>query len=825
MTGLLHIGLLQDLRYALRQLRKSPGFTASAVVALALGIGGTTVIFSVVYAVLLQPLPYVGSERLVTVHVGDARKRGSGKGENAFLTTNFLEIERQNHVFDAVIGVHPRDAVLTGTATPERFDCALVTANTFSVLGVAPVLGRTPTVEDVKPDSPSVVVLSYKVFERSFGKDRSVIGRTILLDEQPTTVIGVMPPRFAWWTEDIWMPVDLERVTGNMYDRTFWLYGRLKPGVSKQEATADLDVVLKSLASLSPQNYPQAPRSDPKEPVAELETYADSIVGSFRPTLFLLLGGVGVLLLIACGNVASLLLARATVREREIAIRSVLGASHGRLIRQLLIESMVLGFAGVVGALGLAVVGGRLAASIIPPGTLPPESTIRLNLPVFFWTLAVSVASIIFFGLLPALHTARTDVNEPLRAGAKAGRSLSGRKLQRLFVISQIAMSVVLAIGAGLLVRSFVALRGVDLGFDPDHVLGVRIVLPDQHYATAEQKTRFFRNLLPELRALPGVASVTETSTLPPYGGIPDQVEIRGSGNETHVASLLYLISDQYFDVLNVPVLQGRPLSAPEVFEARKVAIINQTFAHQYFGAADPLGKLVKFGFLARVPEKIDAWFEIVGVVADQKNQGLQEPAKPAAYIPFTLTGFANRGILLRTLGDPRVLSLASIQGKLRAIDAGLVTESSGTLRDSISTLSLAEPRFLLTLLIPFSAAGLTLVGVGVYGVISYTVERRTQEIGIRLALGAQRWSILQQVIGEALALAGVGLGLGTIGGLAVSRVLASTMSTMLYRVHTSDPVTFVSVAALLALVAALASYIPARRAAKTDPMVALRYE
>ncbi|MGB6473338.1 MAG: ABC transporter permease [Candidatus Sulfotelmatobacter sp.] len=811
-------GLLQDVRYAVRQLRKSPGFTASAVIALALGIGGTTVIFSVVYAVLLQPLPYKGSERLVTVHVDDAHKRGPAKGENAFLPTNFLEIERENHVFDAVIGVHPRDAVLTGTATPERFDCALVTANTFSVLGVAPLLGRTPTVEDVKPDSPPVVVLSYKVFERSFGKDRSIVGKTILLNDQPTTVIGVMPPRFAWWNGNIWMPVDLRRVTGNMYDRTFWLYGRLKPDVSKQEATADLDVVLKSLASSSPQDYP-------KEPAADLETYADSVVGSFRSTLFLLLGGVGVLLLIACGNVASLLLARATVREREIAIRSVLGASHSRLVRQLLIESMVLAFAGVVGALGLAVVGSRVAASIIPPGTLPLESTIRINLPVFLWTLAVSVASVVFFGLLPALHTAKTDANEPLRSGAKAGRSLSGRKLQRLFVISQIAMSVVLALGAGLLVRSFVALRSVDLGFDPDHVLGVRIVLPDQHYATAEQKTRFFRNLLPELRALPGVAPVTETSTLPPYGGIPDQVEIGGNGNQTHAASLLYLISDQYFNVLGVPVLQGRPLSEPEVFEARKVAIINQTFAHQYFGATDPLGKLVKFGFLERVPEKIDAWFEIVGVVADQRNQGLQEPAKPAAYIPFTLTGFANRGILLRTFGDPRILSLSSVQEKLRAIDAGLVTESYGTLRQAISTMSLAQPRFLLTLLILFSAAGLTLVSVGVYGVISYTVERRTQEIGIRLALGAPRRWILQKIIGEALALAGIGLGLGAIGGWAVSRTLSSTMSSVLYEVHTNDPVTFFSVAALLACVAALASYLPARRASKVDPMVALRYE
>ena len=498
-------GLLQDVRYALRQMRKSPGFTASAVVALALGIGGTTVIFSVVYAALLQPLPYVESQRLVTMHVDDARNRGL-KGRNEFLTTDFLDIQRENHVFDEVIGVHPRDAVLTGTAIPERFDCDLVTANTFSVLGVPPLYGRTPTVEDVKPDSPRVVVLSYKVFERNFGKDPSVVGRTILLDEQAATVIGIMAPRFAWWHGDIWIPVALDRVTGNMYDRTFWLYGRLKPHVSTREATADLDIILKRLASSSPQNYPQ-------QPSAELETYADSIVWSFRPTLFLLLGGVGVLLLIACGNVASLLLARATVRDREIAIRSVLGASHSRLVRQLLVESAVLSVGGALAALGLAFVGTSTAASVIPPGQIPIEAVIRLNLPVFFWTLAVSVVSLVLFGLLPALHTAKSDLNEPLRAGAKTiSGSLRGRKLQRLFVISQIAMSVVLALGAGLVVRSFVALRHVNLGFDPDHVLSFRIVLPDQHYATAEQKGRFFRSLLPELRALPGVSSVTDLS-------------------------------------------------------------------------------------------------------------------------------------------------------------------------------------------------------------------------------------------------------------------------------------------------------------------------
>ena len=807
-------GLLQDVRYALRQMRKSPGFTASAVVALALGIGGTTVIFSVVYAALLQPLPYVESQRLVTMHVDDARNRGL-KGRNEFLTTDFLDIQRENHVFDEVIGVHPRDAVLTGTAIPERFDCDLVTANTFSVLGVPPLYGRTPTVEDVKPDSPRVVVLSYKVFERNFGKDPSVVGRTILLDEQAATVIGIMAPRFAWWHGDIWIPVALDRVTGNMYDRTFWLYGRLKPHVSTREATADLDIILKRLASSSLQNYPQ-------QPSAELETYADSIVWSFRPTLFLLLGGVGVLLLIACGNVASLLLARATVRDREIAIRSVLGASHSRLVRQLLVESAVLSVGGALAALGLAFVGTSTAASVIPPGQIPIEAVIRLNLPVFFCTLAVSVVSLVLFGLLPALHTAKSDLNEPLRAGAKTiSGSLRGRKLQRLFVISQIAMSVVLALGAGLVVRSFVALRHVNLGFDPDHVLSFRIVLPDQHYATAEQKGRFFRSLLPELRALPGVSSVTETSTLPPYGGIPAGVEVRGNGNENHAGALLFLISEQYFDVLNVPLFEGRPLSEPEVFNARKVAIINRTFARQYFGSTDPLGKMVKFGFLERVPEKISTWFEIVGVVADQKNQGLEEPTKPAAYIPFTITGFGNRGVLLRTHGDPHTLSFSSIQAKLRAIDSSLVTESGGTVREFISATSLSQPRFLLTLLIIFSTAGLTLVSIGVYGVISYTVERQTQEIGIRLALGAQRQGIFQRVVGEALALAGAGVVVGTVGGFAISR----TMSSVLYGVPSNDPVTFASVSALVAVVALLASYIPARRAAKIDPMVALRYE
>lgn len=807
-------GVVQDLRYALRQLRKSPGFTTSAVVALALGIGGTTVIFSVVYAALLQPLPYADSQRLVTVHVDDAHQRGQ-KGSNDFLTTDFLEIQRENHVFDEVIGVHPRDAVLTGVAVPVRFDCAQVTANTFSTLGVPALFGRTPTPDDVQPDSPRVVVLSYKVFEREFGKDPSVVGRTILLDEQPTTVLGVMPPSFAWWDGDVWIPVALDRVTGNMYDRTFWLYGRLKPHVSVKQATADLDVVLKRLAASSPGDYPP-------EPAAELETYADSIVSSFRPTLLLLLGGVGILLLIACGNVANLLLARATVRDREMAIRSVLGASHNRLVRQLLVESAVLSIAGALGALGLAFAGTKAAASIIPRHQIPTEALVRLNLPVFFWTLAVSVVSLVLFGLLPALHTAKSDINEPLRASARTfSGSLKGRKLQRLFVISQIAMSVVLALGAGLVVRSFVALREVKLGFDPDHVLSFRIVLPDRHYAAAEQKARFFGSLLPELRSLPGVSSVTETSTLPPYGGIPSGIEISGNPNENLQGALLYLISEQYFDVLHVPVVQGRLLSEQEVFSARKVAIINQTFARQYFGAADPLGQMVKFGFLKRVPEKLDTWFEIVGVVADQKNQGLEEPAHGAVYIPFTVTGFGNRGVLLRTSGDPHALSFSSIQAKLRAIDSSLVTEYNETLRETISTMSLAQPRFLLTLLMLFSTVGLTLVSIGIYGVISYTVERQTQEIGVRLALGAQREGILQRIIGEALALAGVGVVVGAIGGLAVSR----TMSSVLYGVRSNDPVTFASVSVLVGIVAFLASYIPARRAAKVDPMVALRYE
>ncbi|HEV2468272.1 MAG TPA: ABC transporter permease [Candidatus Sulfotelmatobacter sp.] len=810
MTG----SLGQDLRYALRQLRKSPGFTASSVIALALGIGGTTVIFSVVYAALLQPLPYADSQRLVTVHVDDAHKRDSN-GRNYFLTTDFLEIQRENHVFDEVIGVHPRDAVLTGTGTPERFDCALVTANTFSALGVPAILGRTPTIEDVRPDSPRVVVLSYKVFERNFGKDPGVVGRTIVLDEQATTVIGVMPPSFAWWNGDIWIPLALDRITGNMYDRTFWLYGRLKPHVSMRKAAADLDVILRHLASSSPQDYP-------REPSAGLETYADSIVSGFRPTLLLLLAGVSVLLLIACGNVASLLLARATAREREIAIRSVLGASHSRLVRQLLVESAVLSAAGAVGALGLASVATSVASSVIPQGKIPIEAVVRLNLPVFFWTLAVAAVSLVFFGLLPALHTARSDLNEPLKTGAKnLSSSLRGRKLQRVFVISQIAMSVVLALGAGLVVRSFVALREVKLGFDPDHVLSFRIVLPDQQYGTGQQKARFFRSFLPALRALPAVSSVTETSTLPPYGGIPGGVEVRGYPNQNPDGALLFLISDQYFDVLNVPLLEGRPLSEQEIFEERKVAIVNRTFARQYFGATDALGKLVKFRFLEKVPEKIDSWFEVVGVVADQKNQGLQEPAHPAAYIPFTITGFGNRGVLLRLAGDPHALSFSSIQAKLRAIDSSLVTESYGTLREFISITSFSQPRFLLMLLIVFSTTGLKLVSIGVYGIISYTVERQTQEIGLRLALGAQRHEILQRVIGEALALAGAGVIVGMMGGLAVSR----TMSSVLYGVRSNDPATFASVLVLVAIVAFLASYIPARRAAKVDPMVALRRE
>ena len=794
---------MSDLRYGLRALRNDPRFTLLATAALALGIGATTVIFSVIHAVLLHPFPYVDSDRLVSFFISDV-KNGAKGGRNYFLLPEFRQYQEQNRSFDQVIGVESNEVILTGAGDSEHFRAAFVTANTFSVLGVAPLIGRAIGDADGKPGAPPVAVLSYPMFRQRFGGDERIVGRSITLNYRPTIVVGVMPPRFAWWEKDLWLSALTLKASGqNNRIPIYYLWGRLKPEVTKAQAAADFQALVERMAA-EHKDYP-------RQPLVYVQTLAEYAVGQFRRTLYTLVAAVGMLLLIACGNVANLLLARATAREKEIMIRVALGASRARLARQLLVESLLLGLLGTAGGCLLAAVGIRTLVPLIPRETVPREAVIGLNGAVLLATLAIALFSSLIFGLAPALQSARVG---------------SRGRLRNLLVVGEVALSLTLLVGAGLLIRTFFALRQVKLGFEPDHVLSMAIPLPDGRYAKAEQKARFFRDLMARVEALPGVLSAAEISSLPVYGGIPSALEIAGNAPENGRDALFHLVSERYFETLRVRLLRGRDFTAAEVAAARKVAVISETLARENFGSENPLGRQLKFTFLEQTPNPVkDPWFQIVGVVADVKNQGLQQPARAAAYVPYTVTGFGGRGIVVRAMGDPKAL-LSAVRHEVTAIDSNLAPDSSGlgqpaAMRDLLTSFSFSQPRFALILLSLFGAVGLMLVSIGVYGVVSYTVSRRTHEIGIRIALGAQGGHVLRIVLNSGMRL----VALGTVAGLALSFGLAKMLGSQIWGVPEYDPVTLGLVVVMMVVVGMAACWSPARRASRVDPVIALRHE
>jgi putative ABC transport system permease protein len=589
----------------------------------------------------------------------------------------------------------------------------------------------------------------------------------------------------------------------------------LKPGVSHQQAIADLTVVANRLAPVYPKIYP-------KHFTVEIQSLTDLVVGRFRATLYIVLAAVGLLLLIGCGNVANLLLAKATTREKEFAIRSALGASRIRLIRQLLVESLILALGGAILGSLLAWSGLKFIVALMPQEIIPAEAVIRLNAPVLLFTLGVTVLTALIFGLIPAFKAARKDLNEPLR---DTGKGLSGGfrhgKLRNSVVVMEVALSLTLLIAAGLLMRSFVALREVHLGFQPDHVMSARLPLPVERYKTANQVAGFYRPLLLRLQALPGVVAVTETSTLPPYGGIPSDIEIPGKTHSEKWESIFQLCSEGYFQVLKIQLLNGRTFNEAEVAGARKVAVVNQTFVQKYLTAENPLGRQVRIASLAEFEDKVvDPTFDIIGVVVDAKNRGLQDPAGPEIWIPYTVTGTAFRGILVRTAKDPLAM-LKAVRHEVWATDSNVALTLTGTLEGYISQFSYAGPRFGFMLMIIFGSIGLILVRIGVYSVLSYTTARRTQEIGIRMALGAQGSDVLGMVIRMGLQLVAIGVVLGLIVSAALGRILA----TQLWGVSAYDPWTLICVPIVLLMTGFLACWLPARRAARVDPLVALRYE
>ena len=808
--------LAQDLRYALRGFRKQPAFTALAVLALALGIGATTTIFSVIQNVLLDPFPYLNSDRVVSFQIRDMKNPRPG-GRTAFEVPEFLDYQAQIQVFEDVIAGGYEDVLYSPGERTEQFGCGLLSGNTFAFLGVPPLFGRTLTPDDAKPGAPPAFVMSHKMWLKHFNGDPSIVGRSFVLNGVSTTLVGIMPPRFTKLAADLYKPVVLDRTDPEGKGRYFLLQARLKPGVTLAQAQAHISTVAERIAKLYPRNYPE-------KWTVKVVSWVDSVVGEFRKTIYTLAIAVGLLLLIACSNVANMLLSRAAGREKEMAIRASLGARRSRLVQQLLTESLLLALLGTVLGCLFAYFGLKALVAAIPEGLIPREAVIRLNLPVLGFSLAVAVVTSIVFGLVPALQTARRDLVTPLRDSAKGSSGPGGGgKLTAGLVIVEVALSLVLMAGAGLLMRSFVKLQTVDLGLNPENVLVARVPLPRDKYQSAEAKKVLFRQMLDRLQALPGVVAATTVSSLPPYGGIRSPIEIVGKAHTERWETIFQLVSEGYFPTLGMRLHRGRLFSAAEVNDARKVMVVNRTLVEKYFGQEDPIGQHLTLKMLATLPPlgKVDdPVFEIVGVVADAKNQGLKDPIMPEAFIPYSITGAFERGIMARTVNPP-LLMVNSMRHEIWAVDPNIALTLTDSLTNFLKRFSYAEPQFGLLVLGVFATVGLVLVALGVYSVIAYRVSRQTHDIGIRMALGATGSDVLLMVLRRGLRLIAAGVVIGVLASLAVTRIMAD----QLFGIPAHDPTTLAGVIAVVVLAGLCACYFPARRATRVQPMVALRGE
>jgi putative ABC transport system permease protein len=804
--------LFQDLRYAGRMQLKNPGFTIVAVIALALGIGANTAIFSVVNSVLLRPLPYKDPERLVMVWE-DASKHGYPRDTPA--SANYVDWRDQNTVFEGMAAIADESFNLTGAGEPERLEGRLVSANLFPLLGVDPHIGRTFTSAEDQPGSNRVVVLSYPLWQRRFGGDKSIVGRPLSLNGETYTVVGVMPARFQFPTSDdqVWAPIAFTNEDATNRNRHYLqVLARLKPGTSLEQAQTEMSTIAARLQ----QQYPDS-NADQGAAVTPLHEH---LVGDIKPALLILLGAVGLVLLIACANVANLLLARAAVRQKEIAVRVALGARRWRLLRQFLTESVLLSALGGVVGLALAY-GGLVLLRAFIPENISQAGQISIDLKVLGFTFVVSLFTGLIFGLAPALQAARFNQTETLKEGGRdSATGSSGKRLRGLLVMAEVAVSLVLLIGAGLLINSFLRLRNVDPGFRSNNLLTMRIVLPQPKYEQFERRSAFYTELIQRVQNIAGVKSAAVTTNLPLYRqGNSIGISIEGQpppppGQENIVVTRI--ISPGYFDTMSIPLVSGRALTDQDTATTPRVAVISETMARKYWPGQDPIGKRIGTGRIQR-PED---WTQVVGVVKDVRQFELTADPRPQMYLPYKQRGFFDlRDLVVKTEVDPATLA-ATVRQTVWAIDKDQPVSNIRTM-DEILLDSIARQRFSMLLLAIFAGVALVLAAVGIYGVMSYSVAQRTHEIGIRMALGAQTGAVLRLAVGYGLKLVVAGTVIGLIAAFALTRV----MSTLLFGVTATDPATFTLISLLLIAVAALASYIPARRATKVDPIIALRYE
>jgi putative ABC transport system permease protein len=797
--------LIQDLRHGARLLLRSPGFTLLTVLTLALGIGATTALFSVTNSVLLRPLAFPDAERLVMVY-----ETNLGKGWNRFTASpaNYLDWRDRTRSLDALAAFSAGNYVLTGGEAPERIRGSRVTPQLFTILGIPPETGRALRADDDRPGAPAVAVIGHALWADRFGSDPHVLGRTLTLDGVPYTIVGVMPARFKFMDARFWIPMawDAAQRTARG-DHDILVMGRLAPGATLRSARAELEPLAARLAKDHPDT--NAGWGIFVSPLFE------EVVGGSRRTLLILLGATGFVLLTAGANVANLLLARASARSKEMAIRAALGAGRGRVVRQLLAETVML--TGLGGAAGVLVaLWGLDLLRLLPGMHLPRASEIGIDARVLLFAAGTSIATGLLFGLAPALRASRPNLQTTLKEGSGTAAFLGRDRLRSLLVVLETSLAAVLLIGASLLLHSLWRLQSVDMGFRTDHLLTFTISLPRASYADEERRALFYGRLLEQVRALPGVRAASAVSSMP----IADNDTVfafivdgsRADSAEAVPSATFYAISPDYFTTMGIPLRAGRAFTDADGAGSPGVMLVNETMARQHFGGS-PIGKIVHVGNRDATP------VTIVGIVGDVKHDGLSSLAKAQMYQPISQQPVSAMSFAVRSTVDPGAIA-ASVRHEVATLDRDLPIFDVNTMTSIVAS-ALAPQRSSAILLLVFAALAMALASIGIYGVISYSVTQRTREIGVRMALGAARGDVLRLVVGQGLRLTLAGLAVGVAAAFALTRLLTR----MLFGVGPLDPLTFTAIPVLLALVALAACYLPARRAARVDPMDALRCE
>lgn len=799
-------GLWQDVRFGFRTILKDRVFFLTAVLALALGIGSTTAIFSVVYNVLLDPLPYKDGKNLFCP---EYYALATGRYNNTLSVAAFLDFREGSRIFSDSMGIYEESVLLKEGGLLKEFDADRVTGNAFQFLGMPALIGRGLLPRDAEPGAPPVFVLNYRIWKQDFNSDPHVIGKIFNLDGTPTTLVGVMPRRFSFWDGNLWRPMLLDRADKQ---HPLVIYGHLRRGVTPQAAAAEITPLARRLAKIYPNDFPKRFR-------IRLASLIDETVRDYEKTIYTLVGAVGLLLLIACANVSNLLLARATAREKELAIRISLGSGRGRVIRQLLVESVILALTGAAAGCFLAWGGLKGLTASLPLWMFPDEAVISENTPVMLATVAVAMLTGILFGLVPALSASRRDVNEILKSGSRGNSGSRRGGMRNLLIVSEVALSLLLLTTSGLLMRSFIRQRQIDLGIRSDHLLTTRLSLPPQQYKSSASQARFLNELQQKIGAHPGVISAGIATDLLPYSTSGTEIEVTGAGHPEHWIAFMTGCTRQVFPTLGIRLLAGRLLTEADENGRRRVVLINQTMAAKYFRRQNPIGQRVLLTALKTAAEPIgNPWFEIAGVVSDTKNDGTRKEVSPEVFLPYTIEGFGTYELYIRTAGKPDAL-IPELTTTVLSMNPSVIPQYTWTMDRVLEVNEYSRPRFFTMLLAVFAIIGLSLVTVGVYSVISYTVSQQRLEMGIRIALGASPGSIRSHVVAASLRFVCFGAAAGILLTILCSRVIASQV----WGVAWYDPETMGAVLVLLISVGVLAAYIPSVRASRVAPIVCLR--